>query len=220
MDNATAFGYWRQDAPAVEISGIAQQSGCFMVKIEYGEVGVMSSAVTMNTDATCIWMTCEQSDAFVTYMGRDSDATGDNVDWSFEVGVTGNEYCFETTAQVCLTAANSTSSWCSDVTDFNGSSLSLGAQQTDSFSAENFTYTVTFSSNNASVATGDDNGLQPADSSWCQFNYDSIVYATYDNLQIVHIEQETTGTYSAICGAPHFAYDSVKTGQNSTWTTL
>jgi hypothetical protein len=46
QDNETVYQYWRNAMPAVEVTGIVEQSGCFNVKVTYGEVGKTSSEVT------------------------------------------------------------------------------------------------------------------------------------------------------------------------------
>lgn len=72
---------------------MAEDPGCYFVRITYGESAHPAAAVVASTGEGCWWGLCVMSDPTITKIDRSVPEEGNSIDWTFSYDVTTNKYC-------------------------------------------------------------------------------------------------------------------------------
>jgi len=201
--------YVNTQMPSVSVTGLEELESCYTVHITYGQVNKTSSQVTANSDSTCYDGICTLTNASITLIDHALSADGNSRDWIFDADVTAGKWCSIVNPVVCVTDTVNSLKYCNQPDESMTTLSDFTVAQTGSYNATNWTYEVTYTSDDGSnaAAKGNLTEVNPPPvsiedpNSLCQFSYESHLDVTSDKLNKVYIKQTTNVTYNNFCGA-------------------
>lgn len=208
METTEVNQYVDNEMPAVSVAGLEELESCYKVHITYGQVNKTSSQVTSNSDSTCYDGICTLTNASIGLNDLTLSEDGNSRYWSFDTDVVAGKWCSIVNPSVCVYDTENGLTYCNQPNSSETSMTDFLVTQTGSYNTTQWTFDVTYTSDDGSHAYADGNHTEihtppapDANNSLCQYSYESTLDITTDKLNKFYIDQSTVVTYNNFCGS-------------------